>query len=281
MSTSYISDLPPENITLQLSPVETKIRKEPIQAPTYAPLDVHKNPYLAEGPGSSGVPNPNALNNQNTQQPPSFQGAPPSNPVHNPVNNLNHTHSQGYNQGFEIGSQGQHQGQTYPPGSNQGSYPPGSNQGSYPAIPPYPQVTTMKPQPPNRLPSRDIPLSTVSLTQDETVLPNYIPKKKLTRDFVMEDEDLTEERIIDRRKKKNVANSREEWIKHFQVPALLAVLYYLFQLPFVTELFQKLMTWFPFLFEEGVPNLYGRLLKALLFGLAFYGIRQTTDLVSN
>jgi hypothetical protein len=261
MSTSYISDLPPENITLQLSPVETKIRKEPIQAPTYAPLDVHKNPYLAEGPGSSGVPNPN-MNSQGSNQ-----GPPPSssNHVNNPVHNLNHTHSQGYNQGFE----------------SQGSYPPNSNQGSYPPVPPYPQVTTMKPQPPHRLPSRDIPLSTVALTQDETILPNYIPKKKLTRDFVMEDEDLTEERIVERRKKKNVANSREEWIKHFQVPALLAVLYYLFQLPFITELFQKLLTWFPFLFEEGVPNLYGRVLKALLFGLAFYGIRQTTDLVSN
>jgi hypothetical protein len=142
----------------------------------------------------------------------------------------------------------------------------------------------MKPQPPslpkNRLPSRDIPLSTVSLTQDEMVLPNYIPKKKLTRDFVMEDEDLTEERILERRKKKNVSNSREEWIKHFQVPVLLAVLYYFFQLPFITELFQKLMTWMPFLFQEGTPNLYGRILKAVLFGLAFYGIRQTTDLFS-
>lgn len=201
--------------------METKVRKEPVQAPTYAPLDVHKNPYLAEGLGSSGVPNPNSV------------AAPPM---------------------FHMGAE--------------------------PQPPPLPQITSMKPQPPNRLPSRDIPQSTLGLTQDETVLPNYIPAKKLTRDFVKEEEDLSEERISRRKQSKQQAKTREEWIRELQVPALVAVLYYLFQMPFAQDLFQRLLPYLPILFSEGIPNVYGLMAKALLFAAAFYFLSISTDLTS-
>ena len=247
MSTSYIADLPPENITYQLTtPVETKVRKEPIQAPAYAPLDVHKNPYLAEGPGASGVPNPNALSQGGPPPQQPFQGGPPP---------------------------------QYPQSPQQfhGGPPPQYAQGPEP---PMPQITSMKPQPPNRLPSRDIPQSTLGLTQDETVLPNYVPAKKLTRDFVKDEEDLSEERITHRKQSKQQAKTREEWIRELQVPALIAVLYYLFQLPFAQDLFQRLLPYLPILFSEGVPNVYGLIAKALLFGAAFYFLSRSTDLTS-
>jgi len=145
-----------------------------------------------------------------------------------------------------------------------------------------PQLSSMKPQPPNRLPSRDIPQSTIALTQDETVLPNYVPPppKKLTRDFVRDEEDLTEERIVASQQKKKSASTREEWIREAQIPLLLAVLFYVFQLPFAQDLFQRLLPYLPFLFSEGVPNVYGLIAKALLFGAAYYGISKTTDLTS-
>jgi hypothetical protein len=239
MSTSYIADLPPENITYQLTtPVETKVRKEPIQAPAYAPLDVHKNPYLAEGPGSSGIPNPNALSQSGP--PPQYPQAPQQQPF-------------------------------------QGGPPPQYAQGPQP---PMPQITSMKPQPPNRLPSRDIPQSTLGLMQDETVLPNYVPTKKLTRDFVKDEEDLSEERITKRKQLKQQARTREEWIRELQVPVLIAVLYYVFQLPFAQDLFQRLLPYLPILFSEGVPNVYGLIAKAILFGAAFYFLSKTTDLAN-
>jgi len=139
-----------------------------------------------------------------------------------------------------------------------------------------PQLSSMKPQPPNRLPSRDIPQSTISLTQDETVFPNYIPPpaKKLTRDFVRNEEDLSEQRIATRRSKKHQEQSREEWIRELQIPLLLAVLFYIFQMPFVQDLFQRLLPHLPVLFSEGVPNIYGLIVKSILFGAAFYGLSK-------
>jgi hypothetical protein len=209
--TSYIADLPPENITYQLSSVETKVRKEQIQAPTYAPLDVHKNPYLAEPLGQGSLPNPNAVQ-----------------------------------------------------------------------APPYPQVSSMKPQPPNMLPSRDIPQSTVSLSrmQDEEVVANYVPSKKLTRDFVNEEEDLSEERIIKRRRKKKQQSTQQEWIQELQIPLLLSILYYLFQMPWLHEILVQLLRHIPFLMTEGILNTYGIMVKALLFGAAFYTLNKTTDLAA-
>jgi len=210
--TSYIADLPPENITYQLSSVETKVRKEQIQAPTYAPLDVHKNPYLAEQPSQGSVPNPNAA-----------------------------------------------------------------------LVPPYPQVTSMKPQPPNMLPSRDIPQSTVNLSrmQDEEIVANYVPaSKKLTRDFVRDQEDLSEERILERRRKKKQESSRQQWIQELQIPLLLSILYYLFQMPWFQELLVNVLRHIPFLISEGILNTYGLMVKALLFGAAFYTLHKTTDLAA-
>jgi hypothetical protein len=206
-STSFISDLPPENITYQLSGVETKLKKEPLNPPSYAPLDVHKNPYLAE-PG-----------------------------------------------------QGQQQLQ---------------GQGS---IPPYPQVTSLKPQPPNPLPSRDIPQNPGQY-QDIEAQPNYVPKPKMTRDFVRENDELTEQRLKDRKRKKQKEQIWKLSWEQLQIPLLLAVLFFVFQLPWLQSLLYKYVTFVPLFHADGIINHYGLAVKAGLFGLAFYLLTKFTDIAA-
>jgi hypothetical protein len=59
-----------------------------------------------------------------------------------------------------------------------------------------------------------------------------------------------------------------------QTPLLLAVLYFLFQLPFFKK---NLFTYFPILFSvDGNLNINGFLFTSILFGLIFYMLNKIT-----
>jgi hypothetical protein len=67
-------------------------------------------------------------------------------------------------------------------------------------------------------------------------------------------------------------NSLDDMYNEIQTPLLLAVLYFLFQLPFFRKL---LFTYIPFLFStDGNLNINGFLFTSLLFGLTFYTINK-------
>lgn len=221
-STTYISDLPPENITYQLSSVETKIKKEAIQAPMYAPLDVHKNPYLQDSPSMDSQQMP-------SQMPSQMQGQMPS---HMNV-------SQQYAE----------------------------------------NPTSLGPRPPLPLPSRDIPQNRNQF-MDLEAQPNYIPQPKLTRDFVRDNDELTESRLLERkRRKKREQVWRLSW-DELQLPVLLAVLFFLFQLPWLHQLLNKYVTYVPLFREDGLINMYGMGVKAGLFAAAFYVLNKFTDVAA-
>lgn len=126
------------------------------------------------------------------------------------------------------------------------------------------------------LPSRDIPLQTTQFTQDSQIQPNYIPKGE-GKDYIGEHD--TYQAMLDQKQ-----NSKEEQDKldvlysELQLPMLVMVLFFLFQMPF----FQKrLMSFLPSLFaKDGTPNLSGFMFKTALFGIAFYFIIKTTKYVS-
>jgi len=120
------------------------------------------------------------------------------------------------------------------------------------------------------LPSRDIPRSTAPITQDPYVQPNYIPSTEMPR-YIEEDDDK-EEMVRAYNKKSQRQDSLDNLYNEIQIPLLLSILYFIFQLPiFKITLFKYL----PFLFNtDGNINLNGLLFTSLFYGLIYYTLSK-------
>jgi hypothetical protein len=121
-----------------------------------------------------------------------------------------------------------------------------------------------------QLASRDIPMNTSNLTHDLNIQPNYIPPPVQTQsqaDYIKNYEETSD--IINNYNYNVENNNRlDDLYSEIQVPILLAVLYFLFQLP----IFRKyLFTYFPILFsKDGNLNINGYLFMSALFGILYY-----------
>ncbi len=126
------------------------------------------------------------------------------------------------------------------------------------------------------LPSRDIPMNTTRHVQDIQVKPNYIPDRD--KKNYIEEED-TYNSMLEKRKNKQEQQDRLDVIyDEFQVPVLIMILFFVFQLPFVQK---KLTSFFPKLFlKDGHMSMGGYLVKTGLFGLTFYVIMKLTNYAS-
>jgi len=124
-----------------------------------------------------------------------------------------------------------------------------------------------------QLPSRDIPMNTNGITTDPYVQPNYIPQIVENTDYIKNHE-TNEDMINNYNKNERTHNSLDEMYGEIQTPLLLAVLYFLFQLPFFRK---NLFTYFPILFStDGNFNINGFLFTSMLFGLIFYMLNKIT-----
>jgi hypothetical protein len=85
-----------------------------------------------------------------------------------------------------------------------------------------------------QLPSRDLPLNTDMLTNDVQVQPNYIPAPR-EREYIIESDDD----INSYYKNEKNENSLDLMYDELQGPILLAILYFLFQLPYLKKLILK------------------------------------------
>ncbi len=118
------------------------------------------------------------------------------------------------------------------------------------------------------LPSRDIPIRTEQITQDVQVQPNYVPQPEI-RDYINEsDEDINKYYVNEKNQ-----NTLDSIYDELQAPLLLAVLYFLFQLPF----FKKgVFKYLPFLcHSDGNYNFNGLLFTCSLFGFIYYSLSKT------
>lgn len=118
------------------------------------------------------------------------------------------------------------------------------------------------------LPSRDIPINTEQLTQDAQTQPNYIPVPEI-RDYIRE----TDDDINNYYRKEKMDNSLDSAYDELQAPLLLAVLYFLFQLP----IFKKcVFKYAPFLcHNDGNYNFNGLVFVCGLFGFIYYMLSKT------
>ena len=116
------------------------------------------------------------------------------------------------------------------------------------------------------LPSRDIPQTQTHLTQDQHMQPNYVPQAQNT-DYITDHQ--TNEDIIRRHaQKEQQTNSLDSFYNNLQAPILIAILYFLFQLPVVRK---NIFKFAPALFsKDGNPNLIGYVINSAIFaGLYF------------
>jgi len=123
-----------------------------------------------------------------------------------------------------------------------------------------------------QLPSRDLPMDTSNLTRDEQVQPNYIPPPK-NQDYIHDSNDIN-----DYLRKEAIDSSLDSFYDEFQTPLLLAILYFIFQLP----IFKKF--WFNYLpslfLKDGNYNIYGLIFSSSLYALIYYMVSKSVKKLS-
>jgi hypothetical protein len=117
-----------------------------------------------------------------------------------------------------------------------------------------------------QLQSRDIPQTTQGYTHDAQIQPTYIPPSS-NADYIKDYED-NNDIINNYNRQMESSNSLDQLYDELQIPLLIAVLFFLFQLP----IFKKfLFQYFPILFfKDGNINIYGYVFTSALFGLLYY-----------
>ena len=124
-----------------------------------------------------------------------------------------------------------------------------------------------------QLPSRDIPMNTSHISTDPHVQPNYVPPPQDNIDYIKNMEQ-TSDMVDNYNRNMRGQNSLDEMYNEIQAPLLLAVLYFLFQLPFFRKF---LFGYFPILFStDGNLNINGFMFTSILFGLLFYFLNKVT-----
>jgi hypothetical protein len=117
------------------------------------------------------------------------------------------------------------------------------------------------------LPSRDIPMEPLKVANDVQSQPNYIPPPQFQEDYIKNS--ITPQNLVDTnsRQIKNGAYF-DKLYGELQLPIIIALLFFLFQLPVVKQYNKKLL---PFLFKsDGNPNLYGYIANSVLFASMIY-----------
>lgn len=120
------------------------------------------------------------------------------------------------------------------------------------------------------LPSRDIPQQQNHITTDPGIQANFVPGAT-GEDYIGAAQ--SNEEIIRRNAQKQKNDDRlDDLYSDLQVPILLAVIYFVFQLPFIRKNLLKVL---PALFhKDGNPNIYGYVVNSIAFAGAYYALNR-------
>ena len=130
------------------------------------------------------------------------------------------------------------------------------------------------------LPSRDIPMNTMGMMSDSQVKPNYVPQRPPREEYEDYIDQHEEEAMNETKYSNHVSNvdSMENIYKLIQVPLLVGILYFAFQLP----VFRKyILKYIPSVFNsDGNYNISGLVFISSLFGLSYFGLTKVLDSVA-
>jgi len=119
------------------------------------------------------------------------------------------------------------------------------------------------------LPSRDIPRNTDTITQDPNIQPNFIPPPSNT-DYIEDDD--SEHIIYNYNRQQKREDSLDSLYNEIQVPLLLVIIYFSFQLPIFKN---TLFKYIPALCnKDGNYNLSGYIFTSILYGISFYSLSK-------
>ena len=131
------------------------------------------------------------------------------------------------------------------------------------------------------LPARDIPRDSLAMQHDEQIKPNYIPEQQQQQrsiddagsggDYIKRYESSDDVRRNNRREQ-NKMDTLETLYTEFQMPILLGVLYFIFQMPAIRA---HLLQIIPSLFNrDGNLNLIGLIATSCTYAVAYYVITK-------
>jgi hypothetical protein len=126
-----------------------------------------------------------------------------------------------------------------------------------------------------QLPSRDIPRETVQIVNDEQIQPNFIPQPP--EDYITKHE-TQEDLMTNAVNNEKQMNTMERIYEEVQVPLLITILYFLFQLPFLKKNLGKILP--SFFGQDGNYNLSGNLFTCFLFGIIYFCISKGMSYLS-
>jgi len=140
------------------------------------------------------------------------------------------------------------------------------------------QSTQYIPEVQQRLPQRDIPMNQTDHIQDEQIQQNYIPPPpKLTTDYIKEYQVSQDRQIREYEEKKMREKMREHWLDKLQLPILIGLIYFVFQLPIVHTLVFRRFSFLLIYNDDGNFNLFGLSLKSTLFALVYMLIKKSIE----
>jgi hypothetical protein len=142
------------------------------------------------------------------------------------------------------------------------------------------QIAALRQMPTQRLPQRDIPIETHQYMHDEEIQPNYIPKPKLTSDYIQEYQKTTDRKIESYEKEKRRERNIESWINELYQPIIIGLLYFIFQLPIINRLVFQRFTFLQIYNDDGNFNLWGLGLKGSLFATYYYLVQKSMAVLS-
>jgi hypothetical protein len=137
------------------------------------------------------------------------------------------------------------------------------------------------------LPSRDIPMNTSNMMNDAQINPNFIPNPQAqqinqygprpmpSNNYIEEHEqDVSNE---EKYKKSQLVNSGAENIyKLIQIPIIVGILYFAFQLPVTRKYVLKFI---PSVFNaDGNYNISGLIFMSALFACSFFGLSKVLEM---
>tara|TARA_B100001093_G_scaffold296639_1_gene282820 strand:- start:1895 stop:2596 length:702 start_codon:yes stop_codon:yes gene_type:complete len=126
-----------------------------------------------------------------------------------------------------------------------------------------------------QLPSRDIPMNPTQTANDVEIKPNFVPPPPSHEDYI-QNMQTPDELINQNNRQTSYQNNLEQFYSEIQLPLIVSLLYFIFQLPYFRQFVKKTL---PSLFgNDGNMNLYGFFFNGALFGTLFFIINK---LISN
>ena len=237
----------------------------------YMPLNIHPNPYGNSVPSVDSMPFP-------TSQMRPGQSVQLQQPQPQPQQ----THFANSTPLDALSRPGQGTGQ----GTGQGQEPSGSTS----------ILPEMLPSEIQRLPSRDIPLDTTRHSQDEAVQANYIPPppRKRVKDYIQEYDATESDKIQQHEREKQNQEWYETMFRTYQHPLLIALLYFIFQMQFISQAMftyvglpnnltghgeTRLGKWSWLYQPDGQLSAYGIAVKSALFTAVYVGLTAVLAMV--